>query len=428
MYGFGGLFVLSLLFFLMQAAVQALKDRHTRKMLLAEIGKREELVENGHFVTAYELTQKYLKYFPDDTEIRAFQQRLLDFTNNDPKTAQKAFVEAKKLQARLTQFADDPRKLLLDQQEKSTIQALLPYHPELNNAYHKLLQLEEGARKRLTVEQQLEEAQSALRGGYLFKAQCLLEQIEQQQPDAPQLEVRKNECQLKLQEAEQAFENVRAFFVLGKLSEGWTALEGFLRQYKDHPQALEAQEDARQFGAQRALVLRWPQRNWQLRLFLQNELIFGRQDDGAQPDLAFDDRRISRQHATLRLVNGQVEITDNGSTGGTYINGQKITSAVLKNGDVLNLAKIKEFKVHQTQEPDGKTTGILFTSGQLNWALGFTHLIFTPQPGAGRADQAKWQVFFDGNVPVLIHGDRFAVLLAGKTIQWKNETIEVEAI
>lgn len=56
--------------------------------------------------------------------------------------------------------------------------------------------------------------------------------------------------------------------------------------------------------------------------------------------LVIDDPRISRNHAQLRAIKGRYVIFDLNSTGGTYINGQKINQSVLYPGDVISLAGV----------------------------------------------------------------------------------------
>lgn len=54
--------------------------------------------------------------------------------------------------------------------------------------------------------------------------------------------------------------------------------------------------------------------------------------------LVLDDPRISRYHAQIRALNGRFVLFDLNSTGGTYVNGQRITQTVLYAGDVISLA------------------------------------------------------------------------------------------
>lgn len=53
---------------------------------------------------------------------------------------------------------------------------------------------------------------------------------------------------------------------------------------------------------------------------------------------------VSRLHAALRIVNGEVVVTDLGSSNGTRVNGQKIVPHVdypLNHGDLIALGKLK---------------------------------------------------------------------------------------
>jgi pSer/pThr/pTyr-binding forkhead associated (FHA) protein len=51
--------------------------------------------------------------------------------------------------------------------------------------------------------------------------------------------------------------------------------------------------------------------------------------------LVIDDVRVSRCHAQLRAINSRYVIFDLNSSGGTFINGRKMTQAVLYPGDVI---------------------------------------------------------------------------------------------
>jgi serine protease Do len=57
-------------------------------------------------------------------------------------------------------------------------------------------------------------------------------------------------------------------------------------------------------------------------------------------DIVLDDSEVSARHAVLRLVNGTLEVSDAGSSNGTFVNGSKISaSQTLKKGDVVRVGQ-----------------------------------------------------------------------------------------
>lgn len=60
----------------------------------------------------------------------------------------------------------------------------------------------------------------------------------------------------------------------------------------------------------------------------------------ADNHLVIDDARISRVHAQLRLVRDQFVVFDLDSTGGTWVNGERIHQKPLQPGDVISLSGV----------------------------------------------------------------------------------------
>jgi hypothetical protein len=56
--------------------------------------------------------------------------------------------------------------------------------------------------------------------------------------------------------------------------------------------------------------------------------------------LSIEDPRISRLHAQLRAIDGHYTVFDLNSTGGTFVNGERVKKVRLKPGDVISLAGI----------------------------------------------------------------------------------------
>ena len=54
-----------------------------------------------------------------------------------------------------------------------------------------------------------------------------------------------------------------------------------------------------------------------------------------------DDITVSRRHAELRWVNGEVRVVDVGSLNGSYVNGEAVESTVLVHGDELQFGKFR---------------------------------------------------------------------------------------
>lgn len=73
----------------------------------------------------------------------------------------------------------------------------------------------------------------------------------------------------------------------------------------------------------------------------EGETILGRAQDST---IAVEDNRISRHHIAIILQNGETVLKDLGSTNGTFVNGKRIQSTILKDGDKIQLSSTTVFK------------------------------------------------------------------------------------
>ena len=66
----------------------------------------------------------------------------------------------------------------------------------------------------------------------------------------------------------------------------------------------------------------------------ERPIVLGRQPDC---DVVLDDSNVSRRHAEIALRDGEIVLTDLGSTNGTKVNGTPVRSRVLVSGDAVQV-------------------------------------------------------------------------------------------
>ena len=57
-------------------------------------------------------------------------------------------------------------------------------------------------------------------------------------------------------------------------------------------------------------------------------------------DLVIDDPRVSRNHAQLRAVEGNYVLFDRNSTGGTFVNGSRVSETIIYPNDSISLGGV----------------------------------------------------------------------------------------
>jgi hypothetical protein len=79
-------------------------------------------------------------------------------------------------------------------------------------------------------------------------------------------------------------------------------------------------------------------------------------------DVLLDSLRVSRRHCIITMGRGDVVVRDLGSTNGTWINGGRIVSALLRPGDEISIAHVRYYlqealsigaaEAHRASRPD----------------------------------------------------------------------------
>lgn len=74
-------------------------------------------------------------------------------------------------------------------------------------------------------------------------------------------------------------------------------------------------------------------------------------------DIFLDDVTVSRRHAEFRLEGEEFQVVDVGSLNGTYVNREPVDSAVLSNGDEVQIGKFRLVFLTGPKGDDGGSGG-----------------------------------------------------------------------
>jgi hypothetical protein len=351
------------------AIISRKRDKNRMDNLLKEIEKREDLVAKGHFVAAKELVDKYLAYFPDDTAVRAFRERLLDFTNNDPKKAQMAYVEAQKMRQRLNMYGQNANISLLSGDERRELNNLVPYHPELKAALGLVLQIEDQQQKYKELAPQIQSVKALISSAKLAVAHEECEALLLKHPENPAAkELHDRIDELKYRSAKLIAECSSAL-VSGDLARARTLLAEATKICVDSPETLKMTAGMREAKGISGIKLSSKNGPFTLAILFKDRVMIGRPDGGDIPDISIDDRRMSRRHAQITLRADGVGIEDLGSTAGTVVGGERVTSGDLSEGKTLTMAKAFDFAVSVKRGEDGTLNSALLKSGEQAFML-----------------------------------------------------------
>lgn len=82
-------------------------------------------------------------------------------------------------------------------------------------------------------------------------------------------------------------------------------------------------------------------------------------------DVVIDNLAVSGEHAVFRLASGIVSVEDLGSTNGVYVNGQPVSTSVLRDGDIVEIGRYQVRLIDDAnpagEKPTGRHSG--FTTG-----------------------------------------------------------------
>ncbi len=114
-------------------------------------------------------------------------------------------------------------------------------------------------------------------------------------------------------------------------------------------------------------------------------VVFGRNPD---VDVRLDDRAVSRRHCEFVWADGDVTVADLGSSGGTYVNGQRAERAAIRLGDVVHIGKT-EIKLGRERNADP------LPSRRRSRQLEAAEATIAPDAAAGGAPPGAWAVIYE---------------------------------
>lgn len=404
-----------------KSIIEKVKKRGKIKEVLNQIETRQELIDNGHYVAALDLANMYLKFFPDNIEIKAFKERLLDFTNNDPKTAQIAYVEAKKLELRLS----NRKNQFLSITEKDDLKNLLPYNPDLRNSYENLLELEYKEKERTDLKDNTKDIKKLISSGKLDQAINEISDLEITYPESAILQEIKKSVLEKIDKLKLDFVKINQQISDLRIINAKKDLQYLLKYYSDYKEAILLDEAFRSSSELKDFSLvseKFPI----ITVLQKNEVVIGRFDEDVHPDIIIDNKYISRPHTKISLIDNKVMIEDMESTGGTYINGDKIQKQNIKDGDLITLAKVVDITISVYRnnsvidsimlEVDGKT--YLMVSSKIECGIKGKRIIL------GRKDFCLERK--EGYLVYKVNEDNYQLLLTGVDIVINNLNFTVK--
>jgi len=238
-----------------RTATHLLVRQRKKKYLLRAIETREYLINQGHFVAALELVDNYLAYFPQDIEIKAFRERLLDITQNDPKKAQLAYLEAKKLHRRMENIKSNPYLSVLQENEKKELPVLEAYHPALQQTYRQAVLIEESQLKDLELSKQIKEIDNMYWEGWLNLAEKELATFPPRYRDQPAVQGLFNMIAGRKKKTEEKFSDVKKILRKGEVARAFFLLQEVLDEYKDLSEAVTLKNEIAQIRGETRFLL-----------------------------------------------------------------------------------------------------------------------------------------------------------------------------
>ena len=410
------------------AILKIIKNKYEKK-IKSEISQKllqfEDFINEGHFVAALELIDTYLKYFPNDFDCKAKRERLLDFSGNDPKKAQIAFVEAKKLQLRISKPINGN---YLSSQEKENIKNLLPYHPGLSDNYTKLISYENDDKQKQEFLSELKKVHEFLNEKNLTQANNSLKKMELRYRKFNEILSIRDEIDSLLHKRVQELEEIHQRIFNGDFLTAKKKLDALILENQDYQDAKILASTINNKSLQNGFELIGLKNPMKIKVLNKKEVILGREEEGVDIDIVLNDKHISRPHLKISLCENAVEIEDLDSSGGTYINGDKITNHKLIQQDMVTLAKVIELDFHLCKNKDGKTNGLIINFPEQIYLIMNEEVSFDINKNRLLALNEDFTLTLKNGIPIFSSNIETKILMEGDLLLLKNLEFKITKI
>lgn len=402
-------------------------NRQRMKQLCLDIERREDYFIDGHYVTLLELLNNYLEFFPHALDIKAFKERLLDFTNNDPKKSQVAFVEIAKLKNMTHVNSVGNVISLLPPAKQDELLKLSEYNPDLKQLYNKVLAIEDKRGKDDFLRKKITELEKLCTNGNLDIATEQATTLYNEHPDNYKIEEILDDITKQAESAKEDFYTAQELLKVGNIKEAFSRLKLAISKYTEYPKAVELFESLNVNKNKTRYILE-NTNGTEFKLFCGSQAVLGREGNNVRPDIVIDNRQVSRNHLNIDFIGNKIEIKDNDSAGGSFINGTKITSSILNDKDELNIAKVLNYdvKVHKgnNSTPDGL---LLYNNNQIFCVLNKT-MCFGFNENRVNDNFENISLFFEESILIMLINDKVIIPKLGESITLDNSEFTIKDI
>lgn len=399
-----------------------------KKYLLDNISNRWNYLRKGNFVAALELAENYLHYFPHDIEIAAFKKSVNDFTQNNPHQMQLDLLELEKIKHQIASSSEAHRQLIShstspdEEQHSSAIEDDLPAILARQGVVLDEMRLIK------EVNEKGDHIQSLLNQGRLTAARKELELL----GGHKNTETLNNQLRALLEtrqhEAVSAFHEIENLLRTGAMVDCQRALTAFLAKFPEYDSALELQTAFDQAQKLAGTTFRLVAQSDAVDIFIfcHTPIITGRDEPGAHVDIGFSDRRISRNHAELSIVQDQVILRDLGSTNGTFLNGAVLHKESVPHKSTITLSKVLNLDI-SIHSNEGQVTGLHLASASTDYLIIHPNLPFGIKNNRAVVP-GPYVLRYTNKVLLLITPDDQLIFEHGKTVKLGDLEYRMEAI